>query len=261
MSQQFLFRGPVHEVELNHLQGANGWLPPYPETDEQTGDDGQVDLDRNAVLAVGQQMTATQDALEPAKEEFHRPAKTVAQGHQLGGQIEATGRQQKDFRTALGIGLADFDFHNPHWLLQDTAALGAAEPDDAVATNAGCSGCRRQRSFFDEGPDGVVADATDEVAAGSDAVLEELLLGIAAIDDVEPLGLQGRPHLLAFRVVASGHVVSTGTPLRTSKWTCILAARCWGSSHSRRKPAAAILMATLFLVVAGSSAAGSVVPD
>ena len=205
MSHQFVFRGPAREVELNHLQGAKGWFPADPETDEQTGDDGQVDLDRDAVVAVGQQMTATQDALEPAKEEFHGPAKTVAQGHQLGGEVETTGRQQQDVRTALSVGLAGIDFHNPHGLLEDTAALRAAEPNDAVATNAGGSGFRRQRSFFDDGPDGVVADATDEVAAGIDDVLEELILGIAAIDDVKPLGLQGLPQLFDFRVVAGRH--------------------------------------------------------
>jgi len=32
-----------------------------------------------------------------------------------------------------------------------------------------------------------------------------LILGIAAINDVEPLGLQSRPQLLDFRVVASRH--------------------------------------------------------
>src|SRR5271170_3585539 len=59
MSHQFIFRGPAHEVELDHLQGANGGLSPHPETDQEAGDDGQVDLDRDAVAAVGQQMTAT----------------------------------------------------------------------------------------------------------------------------------------------------------------------------------------------------------
>ena len=54
MSHQFVFRGPAYQVELNHLQSTNRGLPPHPETDQQTGDDGQVDLDLNAVAAVGQ---------------------------------------------------------------------------------------------------------------------------------------------------------------------------------------------------------------
>ena len=68
MSHQFVFGSPAGEVELKHLQGANGWFPPHPETDEETGYDGQVDLNRDTVLAVGQQMTTTEDALEPAEE-------------------------------------------------------------------------------------------------------------------------------------------------------------------------------------------------
>ena len=67
MSHQFLFRGPALEVELKHLQGANGWFPPHPETDEEAGNDGQIDLDRDTLWTVGQQMTATEDAFEPAK--------------------------------------------------------------------------------------------------------------------------------------------------------------------------------------------------
>ena len=53
MRHEFRFRGPASEVKLNHLQGAYGWLPPHPETDEEAGNDGQVDLDRDTVTAVG----------------------------------------------------------------------------------------------------------------------------------------------------------------------------------------------------------------
>src|SRR5579863_1159553 len=110
MSYQFVFRGPTGEVELNHLQSANGWFAPYPKTDEETGNDSQVDLDGDAVAAIGQQMTATQDAFEPAEKELHSPAKTVAERDQLGSEIEAAGRQQEDLRMALRIGPARVDF-------------------------------------------------------------------------------------------------------------------------------------------------------
>src|ERR1700693_2621333 len=73
MSHQFLFRGPAREVELQHLQSAKGWFAPGPQANEQTGNEGQVDLDRDAVQTVGQQMTTTEDALEPAKKEFRLP--------------------------------------------------------------------------------------------------------------------------------------------------------------------------------------------
>src|SRR5260370_36855049 len=67
MSHQFVFGSPAGEVELNHLQGANGWVPTHPKTDKEAGDDGQGDLNRNAALAFGQQMTATEASLEPAE--------------------------------------------------------------------------------------------------------------------------------------------------------------------------------------------------
>ena len=66
-------------------------------------------------------------------------------------------------------------------------------------------GSGRQRTFRDNGPGGVIADAADEIAAGIHNVLEELILGIAAIDDVEAPRLQGRPQLLGFRAAAGGH--------------------------------------------------------
>ena len=67
MSHQFVFRGPAHEVELDHLQRANRGFPAHPQADEQAGDDGQVDLDRDALMAVGQQVRAAEDAFEPAE--------------------------------------------------------------------------------------------------------------------------------------------------------------------------------------------------
>ena len=77
MSHQFVFGGPADEVELDHLQRAAGWLPPRPETDKQAGDDGQVDLNGDAVAAVGEQVPATEDAFEPTEKEFHAPAEAI----------------------------------------------------------------------------------------------------------------------------------------------------------------------------------------
>ena len=201
MSHQFLFGGPALEVELDHFQGPDGGLPPRPEADEQTGNDGQVDLDGDAVLAVGQQMTATQDAFEPAEKEFHAPAITVAQGDQPGGQVEAAGRQEKNVGTAVGVGLSGFDFEDAQGSLPGLPAPRAAK-HDAVAADAGRSGFRRQRPFFDDGPDGVVADAADEVALGVEDVLEELVFGVAAIDNVEAIGLQYIAQLLRLGAAA-----------------------------------------------------------
>src|SRR5471030_3158225 len=101
MSLQFVFRGPAHEVVLKHVKRASGGLAAGPESDQQARDDGQIDLDGDAVAVVGQQMAATENALEPPEKEFNRPAKTVGQGNQLGVEVEATGRQQQNVGTAF----------------------------------------------------------------------------------------------------------------------------------------------------------------
>jgi hypothetical protein len=73
MSRQFLKSGPAGEVELNHLQSAFGWLASDPDADQEARDDGQIDLDGDTILAIGEQMPATEDALEPAEKQFRLP--------------------------------------------------------------------------------------------------------------------------------------------------------------------------------------------
>ena len=55
------------------------------------------------------------------------------------------------------------------------------------------AGSGRDGAFLHHGPDGIVAEAADEIALGVDDVLEELVVGVAAVDDVEALRLQRGP--------------------------------------------------------------------
>src|SRR5208337_1917271 len=75
---QFLPASQATKVELNHLQSPLRWLFSCPEADQQAGDDPQVDLDLNPIHVVGEQMTAAQDAFEPAEKQLHRPSIFVA---------------------------------------------------------------------------------------------------------------------------------------------------------------------------------------
>jgi hypothetical protein len=52
---------------------------------------------------------------------------------------------------------------------------------------------------------GIVADAAVEIAAGVEDVLQKLILGIATIDDIEAIGVQGRPQLFGFVAIAGRH--------------------------------------------------------
>ena len=70
VSQQFLFVGQAAEVEAEHLKGPLGRLVAGPQTDEQAGDDCQVDLNRNSILAMRDQMPVVKDTFQPVKEKF-----------------------------------------------------------------------------------------------------------------------------------------------------------------------------------------------
>ena len=57
---EFLDRGPVHQVEAEHLVRAFGRFAAGPEGDQQAGDDRTVGLDFDAVLAVTEQVAAAE---------------------------------------------------------------------------------------------------------------------------------------------------------------------------------------------------------
>ena len=53
MGDEFFGGRPTREVEAQHLEGTFGWLLARPQADQQAGDDAEVDLNGNAVLAGG----------------------------------------------------------------------------------------------------------------------------------------------------------------------------------------------------------------
>src|SRR5271156_5496260 len=122
---QLLCSGPATEVELQHFPGALGRLLSGPQADEQAGDEAQIDLDGDAILAGGQQMLAAEDAFEPAEEQLDGPAVTVAEGDKFGVQIEAIGRQQQDDGVAVLVGRVNFD--DSQRLPKDGTAFCAAQ--------------------------------------------------------------------------------------------------------------------------------------
>ena len=77
-------------------------------------------------------------------------------------QVQTVGGQKQDFRPALAVGLAGCDLDEMELLLEYLATRFAAEPNDAVAQDAGLSGVLRERTFFDDLEDRVVADTADK---------------------------------------------------------------------------------------------------
>ena len=138
-------------------------------------------------------MFATQDALEPAEEKFHLPAVTISQGNQFGVKLKAIGGQEENFRASLRIGLAGFDFNETERLFETRSTLRAAQMNDEITSYSGGLSFGGERTFFDNGVHGVVSYSANEMAVRIDDVLEELIFGIAAIDDVESARLKGLP--------------------------------------------------------------------
>ena len=144
MGDQFRFAGQAREVELHHLPGSLGGLLARPQGDEQAGDESQVDLDFDAVVAGGQQVAATQNALEPTEEQFHRPTITVSEGHQFRRQIEAIGEQPQFFGAAIGLGAAHYD--QTHGPLEVVLVVAGTEfGQDDIADDACGGGFGRSR--------------------------------------------------------------------------------------------------------------------
>src|SRR4051812_22717292 len=137
VGDQFRFAGPALEVQAQHLKSSLVRLLASPLYDQQTGDQCQVDLDGHAILTGGQEMLAAQDALEPAKKQLHRPAKLVSQSDPGGVEVQAVARQQEDFRLATAVLFPRCHFDDTKLLLENRATQFTAEPDDAVADNAG----------------------------------------------------------------------------------------------------------------------------
>src|SRR5208282_4307725 len=167
------------------------------------GDDPQVDLDLHSVLVVGKQMTATQNAFEPAEKEFYCPSILVGQGHQFRRQIQPIGDQDQDVRFAIGVELVRLDRDDPHLLLDDVLVVISTQATyDDIAHHAGRLVRFGERSLFDHLIGNVVLHACDEGGTSVYDVLEKLELRVAAIDNVQPTGLEHLAQLLAFRATA-----------------------------------------------------------
>ncbi len=74
MGEQFVFAGPIHEIELNHFPSSFVGFTAGPQYDQQAGDQCGIGLQGDAVGVLEQQVPTAENAFEPAKEEFRLPA-------------------------------------------------------------------------------------------------------------------------------------------------------------------------------------------
>src|SRR5207244_8192495 len=132
------------------------------------------------------------------------PSIFVAEGEPGRVEVQPVAGQQQHLGLALTVGLAVRHLDETEFLLEDLAAGFAAEPNDAVAEDAGLPGVGRERTFLNNLVDRVVADTADKARFRVDDVLKELVLGVAAVDGVEASRLQGGAEFFLLIAIAVG---------------------------------------------------------
>lgn len=88
------------------------------------------------------------------------------------------------------------------------------------------------RALFLDLVGGMVLHPRDDAARQVVQLLKQGTVGIAAVHDVAPTRLHQTRYSASSEALPAVTVTPTGIWRRTSKATCIFAARCWSSCHS-----------------------------
>ena len=91
MGQQFLFAGHAGQIKADHLVRPKCRLAAGPQADQHASDDRAIRLDLDPLLAAAEQMPATEDVLEEAKEDLDRPTVNVNQCNGFRRHVEQVG--------------------------------------------------------------------------------------------------------------------------------------------------------------------------
>jgi hypothetical protein len=91
MRHQFGFRCQSNEKEAKHLKRSLCRFTTRPKIDQHACDDRTVTLNLNSVLAVADQVGASQELLEEAEEYFNCPPLSVNQPNDLRRNIKKVG--------------------------------------------------------------------------------------------------------------------------------------------------------------------------
>jgi hypothetical protein len=106
MREKFVFRCPAGQVKAEHLESPLCGLSTGPQAYQQTGDEGDIGLNLNALLALTEEVPAAEDALEPTEKEFHGPTVTVSECYQISRQIQPVRGEEKSLWLAESVTLS-----------------------------------------------------------------------------------------------------------------------------------------------------------
>ncbi len=99
--EELFFVGPAGEVQADHLVAPLGEGVAGRECEQQSGDQGAVQLNLHAGRFRAQQRVALEHVPEEPEEQFHLPPMFVSQHHLLGGEIPQRGGQNQFIAAAL----------------------------------------------------------------------------------------------------------------------------------------------------------------
>ena len=84
MGDYFCRSRPAAEIETEQLIGPFGRGAADPETDEQAGNQRQVDLQLHPILTVTEEMPTPQDTFTPPEKKFDCPPLAIRKGNEIG---------------------------------------------------------------------------------------------------------------------------------------------------------------------------------
>ena len=102
-SLQILATGHPEQIKLDKLHHPAVRTPPAVELQEQGGDEGEINFNSDAAGGLCQPMPTTQNAFNPAEEQFDPPTLAIKSGDQFGshGVRLLVGHQQEHLLGSL----------------------------------------------------------------------------------------------------------------------------------------------------------------
>ena len=162
-----------------------------------------------------QQVPTPQDAFEPAKEKFHRPAITVSQSNQVRVELQPVSDQPQLFDLTVGF-LPPHDDQADGLLQEILVMIGAEFSYDNIANNTCFLGLSREGALLIHFEVRIVFDASDERRSSIENIAKQLEIGISAIDDIKTIRFGSESNVGVPSKPGSNRCVD-GNALKTSK--------------------------------------------
>jgi hypothetical protein len=130
MGNQLRLTGPTAKVETEPLIGAFGRRAPDPQADQQTGDQGHIDLPPHAIGCLTQQVSAAQHPCDPPEKQLHGPPIPLRPGDECGVEVQPIRHPHQHLGRPIGVRLARRDMHEAERLRPQPGMRRRAQPPE-----------------------------------------------------------------------------------------------------------------------------------